>query len=310
MSALLPIPLAGAIQANYASPLVGAIQANYASPLVGAIQANYASPLVGAIQANYASPLVGAIQANYASPLVGVIQANYAGFIGAAAVAAFSAGMYYAAGVPSSQLFGPALVRAASDCRAVALTFDDGPSESTPAVLDALAEAGASATFFQIGSNALRLPEVARRVKREGHEIASHTASHPRFYWCSPSAIAREIEQGQRSLESVHGEAPRLFRPPYGVRWFGMYPAVERLRLRVVMWSLSSRDWERPQAWIERQVTTHTRAGDVVLMHDGDTTTSGDRRQGTARALRSILAAFGARGMRAVTVSELFGLTL
>jgi len=243
--------------------------------------------------------------------MAGAIQANYASrFVGGAALAAFSAGMYYAAGVPSSQLFGPTLVRSASDSRSVALTFDDGPSESTPAVLDALAEAGASATFFQIGSNALRLPEVARRVAREGHEIGSHTETHPRFYWCSPSGIAREIEQGQRSLESVHGVAPCLFRPPYGARWFGMYPAVDRLGLRVVMWSVSSRDWERPAPWIERHVTAQTRAGDVVLMHDGDTTTSGDRRQGTARALRAILAAFSARGLRAVTVSKLFGLTL
>jgi peptidoglycan/xylan/chitin deacetylase (PgdA/CDA1 family) len=219
--------------------------------------------------------------------------------------------MYYAAGVPSSQLFGPALVAArTADSHAVALTFDDGPSESTPAVLDALGEAGASATFFQIGSNALRLPHVAERVAREGHEIASHTETHPRFYLCSPSGVAREIECGQRSLESVHGVAPRLFRPPYGARWFGMYPAVDRLGLRVVMWSVSSRDWERPAPQIEQLVIAHTRPGDVVLMHDGDTTTPGDRRQETARALRAILAAFGARGLRAVTISELFGLTL
>jgi peptidoglycan/xylan/chitin deacetylase (PgdA/CDA1 family) len=134
---------------------------------------------------------------------------------GCAAGAAFSAAMYYAAGVPSSQVFGPSLVhRRGFDRSAVALTFDDGPSESTPAVLEALAEAGASATFFQIGSNARRLPEIAQRVAREGHEIASHTETHPRFYLCPPARVAREIEEGQRSLEAVHGVAPRLFRPP------------------------------------------------------------------------------------------------
>ncbi len=226
----------------------------------------------------------------------------------AGAAAALSASMYYAAGVPSSQVFGPSLVKQ-SNARAVALTFDDGPSESTPAVLDALAEAQARATFFQVGSNARRLPEIARRVALEGHEIAGHTETHPRFYLCTPAMIARDIERGQRSLESVHGVAPRLFRPPYGARWFGMYPIVERLGLRVVMWSLSSRDWERPAEWIAQHVGTHTRPGDVVLMHDGDTTHPGDRRQGTARALRAILAAYRAQGLRAVTVSDLFGLT-
>jgi peptidoglycan/xylan/chitin deacetylase (PgdA/CDA1 family) len=89
-----------------------------------------------------------------------------------------------------------------------------------------------------------------------------------------------------------------------------MYPAVDRLGLRVVMWSVSSRDWDRPASQVGEHVIAHTHPGDVVLMHDGDTTTPGDHRQETARALRAILAAFGARGLRAVTISELFGLTL
>src|SRR5204863_6685277 len=126
---------------------------------------------------------------------------------------------------------------------AVALTFDDGPSESTPAILEVLAEAGARATFFQVGANALRLPDLARRVAREGHEIANHTQSHPRFYLCSPATISRQIEQAQQSLSEVHGREPTLFRPPYGARWFGMFSALERSKLRSVMWSVSSCDW-------------------------------------------------------------------
>jgi peptidoglycan/xylan/chitin deacetylase (PgdA/CDA1 family) len=222
--------------------------------------------------------------------------------------AGLALGMYYAAGVPSSQVFGPSLVAAGVSDK-VALTFDDGPSGSTPAILDALAEFGATATFFQVGMNALRLPDIAQRVAEEGHEIANHTQHHPRFYLCTPAKIADEIEQCQESLEAVHGESPRLFRPPYGARWFGMYPALERLGLRSVMWSVSSRDWKESAEQIALRVITQTRAGGVVLMHDGDTTIGGDRRQGTARALHAILASFRARGMRAVTVSELFGLT-
>ena len=104
--------------------------------------------------------------------------------------------------MPSSQLFGPALVRAPwqGGPRRVALTFDDGPSESTPAVLDALREYGARATFFQVGSNARRLPEVARRVLLEGHEVGNHTQTHPAFYLRTPQQIAAEIGHGQESL--------------------------------------------------------------------------------------------------------------
>ena len=223
--------------------------------------------------------------------------------------AGLSLGMYYAAGVPSSQVFGPSLVAAAGVSDKVALTFDDGPSGSTPAVLDALGEFGAKATFFQVGMNALRMPDVAQRVAQEGHEIANHTQHHPRFYLCTPAKIDYEIEQCQESLESVHGEWPRLFRPPYGARWFGMYPALDRLGLRSVMWSVSSRDWKESAEAIALRVITATRPGGVVLMHDGDTTAGGDRRQATAQALPAILASFRARGLRTVTVSELFGLT-
>jgi peptidoglycan/xylan/chitin deacetylase (PgdA/CDA1 family) len=78
------------------------------------------------------------------------------GAAAAAAAAAVSGGMYYAVGVPSSQVFGPSLVRNAPAGPRVALTFDDGPSESTPAVLAALARHKAHATFFQVGRNARR----------------------------------------------------------------------------------------------------------------------------------------------------------
>lgn len=226
----------------------------------------------------------------------------------AAAAAGTSGVMYYAAGVPSSQLFGPALVsggRQERDAR-VALTFDDGPSESTPEILEILREHGAKATFFQVGRNAERLPELARQVAREGHEIGSHTHSHPRFYLCTPWQVSTEIGRGQQALSEVHGLSPRLFRPPYGVRWFGMFPALERLGLRAVMWSVSSGDWKQPAEWVAGRVLSYVSDGDVVLMHDGDTTVPGDRRRETARALRSILATFAARKIRAVTVSELF----
>ena len=174
----------------------------------------------------------------------------------AAAAATFSGFMYYAAGVPSSQVFGPSLVRARGASGRVALTLDDGPSESTPAFLDILAEFGARATFFQVGANAQRLPEVARRVAADGHEIGNHTEKHPRFYLCTPGEIASEIESCQRSLEAVHGRRPTLFRPPFGARWFGMYPALRRAGLKSVMWSVSGRDWERRSDWVAQQVIT------------------------------------------------------
>jgi len=226
----------------------------------------------------------------------------------AAAGGIVSGVMYYAVAVPSSQVFGPSLVRNLAGPPRVALTFDDGPSESTLAVLGALARHSAKATFFQVGSNVRRLPEIARRVAAEGHEIGNHTETHPAFYKCTPGQVAEEIRRCQESLEHVHGRSPALFRAPYGARWFGMFPALRRHHLASVMWSVSSYDWKCPAEWIAERVLRKTAPGDVVLMHDGDTTTPGDRRQDTARATGMILESLAGRGIAAVTVSELFGL--
>ncbi len=228
----------------------------------------------------------------------------------AATAAAVSGVMYYAVGVPSSQVFGPSLVRnaARTGLPRVALTFDDGPSESTPAVLEALARHGVHATFFQVGANARRLPDLARRVAGEGHEIGNHTETHAAFYKRTPRQVEQEINQCQESLGQVHGRAPELFRPPYGARWFGMYPALRRHHLTSVMWSVSSHDWERSAQAIADHVIRKAEPGAVVLMHDGDTTTPGDRRQATGRAVGMILESLSTRGIVAVTVSSLFDL--
>lgn len=223
----------------------------------------------------------------------------------AAGASLFSAAMYYAVAVPSSQVFGPAVVRGARGKGCVALTFDDGPSESTPALLDVLAGHGAHATFFSCGANALRLPEVARRVAAEGHEIGNHTFQHPRLYRLVPRRIEEEIGAAQVALRQVVGRTPDLFRPPYGIRWFGLYPAVGRHGLRVVMWSACVFDWRRPAEAIEAGLRQKATDGAIVLLHDGDGTEPGDRRAATVRALERVLPLLAQRGLRCVTVSEL-----
>src|SRR5215471_16707317 len=96
---------------------------------------------------------------------------------GAAAVA----GAAWAVRGRSSAVFAPSIWRGPRDRRAIALTFDDGPSESTPALLELLARQNVPATFFQCGANIERLPHIARAVSDAGHEIGNHTGSHPMF---------------------------------------------------------------------------------------------------------------------------------
>src|SRR5689334_9925932 len=87
-------------------------------------------------------------------------------------------GLAYAVRAPQSSLLAPSVYRGVSGRRSIALTFDDGPSESTTALLDVLGEYGARGTFFQCGENVRRLPGVAREVAERGHEVGNHTMSH------------------------------------------------------------------------------------------------------------------------------------
>src|SRR6266852_2387001 len=110
---------------------------------------------------------------------------------GTACLAACGAGALMAYGVRgrSSTLFAPSVYRGPASRHAIALTFDDGPSESTPALLRVLADHDIPATFFQCGANVERLPEIACEVVRRGHEIGNHSHTHPRFYFRNPAFI-------------------------------------------------------------------------------------------------------------------------
>src|SRR6266542_1073898 len=126
----------------------------------------------------------------------------------AGGICAASALMAYAARGRSSSCFAPSVYRGSSSRPSVALTFDDGPSESTLAVLEILARCEARATFFQCGRNVERLPNVAREVRGAGHEIGNHSHTHPLLALRSPAVILDEFTHAQRSIADTTGAAP------------------------------------------------------------------------------------------------------
>jgi peptidoglycan/xylan/chitin deacetylase (PgdA/CDA1 family) len=143
--------------------------------------------------------------------------------IGSGVAGAGGVVLWYACSVPSSRVFGPALVRGPRERRRVALTFDDGPAPPfTGQILDVLRDYRVPATFFVCGQNAERHPELVRRIHAEGHTLGNHTYSHPFLYIQSRQRIAEEIDRTQEVIGRLTGYRPRLFRPPYGVRWFGL----------------------------------------------------------------------------------------
>ncbi|MGH3720065.1 MAG: polysaccharide deacetylase family protein [Pseudonocardiaceae bacterium] len=154
----------------------------------------------------------------------------------------------------------------------VALTFDDGPDpDGTPAVLDALDRLGWTATFFMLGAQVMRYPDVAAAVVAAGHEAAVHGFSHRNHLARGPADVHRDVVRAAAVIAAVTGARPRWFRPPYGVLTLGSLIAARRAGLRPVLWTAWGRDWEaRSPAQVANTVGGHLRPGGTVLLHDSD----------------------------------------
>ncbi|MBV8817971.1 MAG: polysaccharide deacetylase family protein [Acidobacteriaceae bacterium] len=187
----------------------------------------------------------------------------------ASGVAAGAAAMAYAVRAPSCSWLAPSVYKGTSTRRAIALTFDDGPSESTLDVLDVLDRYAVRATFFQIGANVRRLPHVARAVADAGHEIANHTNTHARLDFRSPAFIFRELRAAQECIAEHTGQMARFFRAPFGVRWFGLRNAQLRLGLTGVMWTRIGVDWKLPENRIVAKLARRAKNGEIFCLHDG-----------------------------------------
>ena len=212
--------------------------------------------------------------------------------------------VWYVVAAPESQVLGKSLVRGPRNSGRIALTFDDGPGEATPAILDMLKQAEIRATFFLCGQNVERYPALARRIAEEGHEIGNHSYSHPRLLGRTPGRIAYEVEQAQRVIVHHTGRVPTLFRPPYGLRWFGLFRILDRNGLTSVMWSVNSLDWKLPVDRIFARVIQGAGPGAIILFHDGVPPRASADRTATVEALRSVLHAVLGR-YQCVPVSEL-----
>jgi peptidoglycan/xylan/chitin deacetylase (PgdA/CDA1 family) len=196
----------------------------------------------------------------------------------------------YGLGSPQATLLGPALIRQAGSGE-VALTFDDGPSPFTAQVLDVLKKNHVRATFFLCGENAERYPELVRRIRAEGHQIGNHTYSHPYLYMMSEARIASEIDRTQDVLEKITGARPTLFRPPFGVRWFSLWPLLRERGLTMVLWSDRGYDGRLDADGIAKTTLDQLTPGAIILLHDGFEThaPSDVDRAATVRALPAII---------------------
>jgi peptidoglycan/xylan/chitin deacetylase (PgdA/CDA1 family) len=183
------------------------------------------------------------------------------------------------------------------DRRAIALTFDDGPSEYTPAFLDVLRDEHVDATFFEIGQEMAGRERTMRRILREGSEIGNHTMHHTTLPGYS------EIAEADSLIEAATSFRPCLFRPPGGSANAGVVRTAAELGMRTITWDVDPSDWANPGSGaVYGRVVDAARPGSIVILHDG-----GGNRSGTLAALPRIIETLRGRGYRLATVSELLG---
>jgi peptidoglycan/xylan/chitin deacetylase (PgdA/CDA1 family) len=197
--------------------------------------------------------------------------------------------------------------RRVDSARHVALTFDDGPHpEGTPAVLDALAEANATATFFLVGEQVALRPSLAREIVDRGHEVALHGHRHTLLLRRRVRELADDLDRAAAAIAEATGVAPTLYRPPYGVFSSGALAHVRARGWRPVLWSTWGRDWERraTAGSIARRATKGLRPSDVVLLHDSDAYSSVGSWRKTVAALPLVLDAVAALGVAAAPVTH------
>lgn len=159
----------------------------------------------------------------------------------------------------------------------VYLTFDDGPHpERTPLLLDQLSALGARATFFLCGEPVQSHPQLVRRIRSEGHAIGTHSWSHPKLLTLSLSDWIDDVRRARGEVEAILGERCDMFRPPYGELTPWRLGFLLRESLRIVMWSLDTKDYQATASdqLVEWFATNEPSANCIVLMHDGTPITS------------------------------------
>ena len=211
---------------------------------------------------------------------------------------------------PRSRLLGANVTRLPPDAvarREVALTFDDGPDpQVTPQLLDQLDAAGARASFFCVGEQLRRHPELARDIVRRGHQIENHTDTHPHMFaamgW---RRMTTQVASGQGAVVGVTGRAPRFFRAVAGLRNPLLDPILARHGLQLAAWTRRGYDTRDGDAdAVLARLTRDLAAGDVLLLHDGHAAHTASGQAVVLAVLPRLLAEMSAKGLRSVPLAD------
>lgn len=199
-------------------------------------------------------------------------------------------------------------VRRIKDKSKVVLTFDDGPDPLyTPKILEILKKYNVKATFFLVGENVKKYPNLAQKIVEEGHDIGNHSYNHANFLILKPLSIKKNVMMANREIANVTGMVPQFFRPPRGLYTKAVLDLCDGLGMRVVLWSLTSLDWRGISATkMVKMVLKKVKGGDIILFHDGGNLfyKKKTNHQNTVRALPKIIEGIQKKGFQLVPLSE------
>jgi len=202
---------------------------------------------------------------------------------------------------PRSQLFGATVCSAGKAC---ALTFDDGPNpRATPQLLALLEKHRVPATFFVLGKYVEQYPGLTAEIVAANHAIGNHTYGHPSLIFFTRRQIMEELSRCEDAVFAATGRYSGIVRPPFGFRGPQFHSAAREIGLsKVVMWSVSARDWNpQPASRVGHRIGK-VKPGDIVLLHDGDHRTANADRSHLLKALEYWLPRWQDAGLEFVKI--------
>lgn len=206
----------------------------------------------------------------------------------------------------SFQFFGELIPRVNTAQKAVALTFDDGPTAATDEILAILAEENIKATFFVTGAELQRDLNQGKKIVAAGHELGNHSYSHLRMFLVTPSFVKQEIETTDQLIRDAGHQGEILFRPPYGKKLFALPYYLSKTDRKSITWDIepdSYPDIAADADKIAAHVLSKTQPGSIILLH-----VMYPNRRESMKSVKKIVQGLKAQGYSFKTVTELLSL--
>lgn len=198
------------------------------------------------------------------------------------------------------QLFGGLTNHVQTNEKVVALTFDDGPTQNVDEILALLDTYDAKATFFLIGNEIEKSPELAMEIAKNGHQLGNHTYSHKRMIFKSQSFIKTEIEDTNKLIKKADYTGDIDFRPPNGKKLIGLPYYLKKANMDTILWDIEPDTYYQVAEDKVNYVKESVKPGSIILMHP-----MYDQTGEELKAIEGVLKTLTEEGYTFVTVNEL-----